>query len=175
MSVLIETMYSDIAPIHTSSAARTWWVSILEMSKPGQWKGESCSECKQIPRVQLTCMPCFRWIQSWYRYDFVKNNLQSNMAAIRLDVNHRHKTYKADMFTCFKAPTDNVTVVKQATIVVHGVTHTGTYMEPQIPTIKNIDALLDFYPKSSHTSTAWDESRDKIWQWLYSNHKAWLE
>ena len=76
------------------------------------------------------------------------------------------------MFTCFKAPTDNVTVVKQATIVVHGMTHTSTYMEPQIPTIKNIDAVLDFYPKSSHTSTAWDESRDKIWQWLYSNHKA---
>ena len=34
------------------------------MSKPGQWKGESCSECKHIPRVQQTGMPCIRWLQS---------------------------------------------------------------------------------------------------------------
>jgi len=31
-------------------------VSILEMSKPGQWKGESCSECKHVSRVQQTGM-----------------------------------------------------------------------------------------------------------------------
>ena len=51
----------------------------------------------------------------------------------------------AGMFTCLNAPTDHSTV-KQATVVVHGVTHTITYMEPHIPNIKHIDALLDIYP-----------------------------
>ena len=51
---------------------------------------------------------------------------------------------KADLFTCLNVPTGHTTV-KQATIAVHGVTHTSTYMKPHIPTIKNIDAVLDIY------------------------------
>ena len=69
---------------------------------------------------------------------------------------------KADMFTCLNALTGHTTAVKQATIVVHGVTHTSTYMEPHITNIKNIDAVLGIYPeeiqypKNSHTSTTWE-------------------
>ena len=51
---------------------------------------------------------------------------------------------KADLFTCLNVPTGHTTV-KQATIAVHGVTHTSTYMKPHIPNIKNIDAVLDIY------------------------------
>jgi len=51
---------------------------------------------------------------------------------------------KADMLT---SSTDYATAVKQATIVGHGVTHPTTYMEPHIPTIKNIDTVLDIYPE----------------------------
>ena len=33
--------------------------------------------------------------------------------------------------------------------MVHGVTHTSTYMEPHITNIKHIDAVLDIYPKEN--------------------------
>ena len=36
---------------------------------------------------------------------------------------------KADMFTYLNSPTCHATAVKQATIVVHGVTHTRTFIE----------------------------------------------
>ena len=45
---------------------------------------------------------------------------------------------RADMYTCFNAPTDHTATVKQVTIVVHGVTHTSTYMQPHIPNIKTL-------------------------------------
>ena len=57
---------------------------------------------------------------------------------------------KADMFTCLNTPTDHATAVKQATIVVHVVTHTSTYMEPHIPNIKHIDPVLDIYYPEEH-------------------------
>ena len=56
---------------------------------------------------------------------------------------------KTDLFTCLNTPTGHATIVKQATIVVHGVTHTGTYMEPHIPNFKHIDALMDVYPEEN--------------------------
>ena len=52
------------------------------------------------------------------------------------------------MCTCLNPPTDRP-AVKQATIVVHDVTHTSTYMEPHISNIKNIDAVLDIYPEEN--------------------------
>ena len=52
------------------------------------------------------------------------------------------------MFTCLNAPTGHTTV-KQATIAVHGVTHTSTSTEPHIPNIKNIDAVLDIYTEEN--------------------------
>ena len=56
---------------------------------------------------------------------------------------------KAGMFTCLNTPTGHATAVKQA-IVVHVVTHTSTYMEPHIPNIKNIGAVLDIYPEENN-------------------------
>jgi len=50
---------------------------------------------------------------------------------------------KADMLTCLHAPTTH------ATAVVHGVTHSSTYMEPHIPAIKIIDAVLDINPEGN--------------------------
>ena len=53
------------------------------------------------------------------------------------------------MFTCLNAPTGYATAVKQATILMHGVTHSSIYMEPHIPNIKNIDAVLDIYQENN--------------------------
>ena len=43
---------------------------------------------------------------------------------------------KTDMSTCLSAPTGRASVVKRATIVVHSVSHTSTYMKSHIPNIK---------------------------------------
>ena len=101
-------------------------------------------------------------------------NSISNLYAVyvieRLEMYHnlglmRSET-KADMFT---SPTDHATAVKQAIIVVHDVTL--AYMQPHIPNIKNIDAVLEIYlrsgtyPKSIYTSTTWEWSTDKSRRW----------
>ena len=45
--------------------------------------------------------------------------------------------------------TVKATAVKQATVVVHGLTHTSTYMESHITHIKHIDAVLGIYPEEN--------------------------
>ena len=52
---------------------------------------------------------------------------------------------KADMLTCLNATTGNATAVKQATIVVHGLTPHLAHMEPHVLNIEIIDAVLDIY------------------------------
>ena len=65
---------------------------------------------------------------------------------------------KADMFTCFNAPTDHATTVKQVTIVVHGVTHTIWSTTYQISKHWHCIRYLHrgAYPKSSQISTIWE-------------------
>ena len=56
---------------------------------------------------------------------------------------------KTDMSTCLSAPTGRASVVKRATIVVHSVSHTSTYMKSHIPNIKEIDTVLDTYSQEN--------------------------